>query len=103
MTMPNTKDDNRGDSFAESHGSAALWWTAEKPAAAGWWWVMSTDYEPRIMLFVTDRYFPDSHPIQPFDGPLSTEGWKWFAGPLPEPLEASDEATPPNDQAHRPL
>lgn len=102
MTMNNTKDDNRGDSFAEAHGSAALRWIAE-PTRAGRWWLWHARWSKielvEVMSVGAKGKFRMLGHI--FDVPAAHgQGW-WWAGPI-EPPEPPIEATPPNDQAERP-
>lgn len=63
--------------------------TQERPKVCGFYWVRSNRNPWRqwhIRRFVRMKSpSPDCQLIQPEDGPFSTEGWDWFAGPLNPP------------------
>lgn len=63
-------------------------WTTQKPSECGWYWVKGKvpHNNPDIMRFVIMPIINNSSRIQPQEGPLSTEGWEWFAGPIPKPI-----------------
>lgn len=66
-------------------------WTQTKPTECGYYWVYAETphHTPRILRFVRwEKLFGRSWHIQPHDGPRSTEGWKWFSGPIGLPRHA---------------
>ena len=60
-------------------------WTREKPTKCGYYWVKSRLHYKRITRFIISPVIGDSSHIEPQDGPLSTQGWEWFCGPIPSP------------------
>lgn len=64
-------------------------WTQAKPSKCGYYWVkggpLPKHSNPRILRFRISQITGGSSRIEPEDGPLSSEGWKWFAGPIPSP------------------
>lgn len=63
-------------------------WTKAKPGACGWYWCFTPAQPgwqgagPTIREFI--MFVGVDHP-EPRDGPYSSEGWQFFAGPIKEP------------------
>lgn len=75
--------------FEEKTSSTQFKWTSQKPMECGYYWVKGKrpHTNPRMMRFVIGKLLHGNMSrIQPEDGPLSTEGWEWFAGPIPKPI-----------------
>jgi hypothetical protein len=98
-----------GSDSCPAPGSGALRWSAEKPKAAGWWWWEEKHTTPggRILTSrgVDEVYLCGGRRRQLWVnyGQTSTivknhPAGRW-AGPLPEPLEASDAETGHIDDA----
>jgi hypothetical protein len=68
--------------MSDHHGYGLLW-TKKKPTRIGWYWVRKGTANPEIRRFV--RWDSDKGNVEPYDGPYSTFGWDWFAGPLQAP------------------
>lgn len=82
---------------APAQCSGALTWSAEKPKRRGWWWVKhKQDKAPSEIREIKGRlcieFFGTWIPVE-----KAPHGLLW-AGPLPEPLEASDAQTLPNEK-----
>lgn len=95
------------DQLAESvryaaRGSGALTWSAEKPKRRGWWWVDGLNAHPPFQV-VPVAQMGDEWLVLLWGQwrPVARcNGMRW-AGPLPEPLEASDVEPLPNDKHQR--
>lgn len=87
--------------FPAAPGSGALPWSAEKPKRRGWWWVLDPDFEEPRVLRVDNQSWDAGRlaAYSPLDGwqPIDTcpDHWRW-AGPLVEPVAASDAQPLPN-------
>jgi hypothetical protein len=89
------------EAFAATTGYAAQLWSAEKPKAEGWWWVQLPKY-PDLKVVVRVYRSPNEtlcvymhaggHKMM-----KDTHGY-WWAGPLPEPLDAPDVEPPHSAQ-----
>lgn len=59
-------------------------WTRNKPTEPGRYWC-KTDLPPNNVGRIR-RFHIEAGKLEPTSGGLSTLGWDWFAGPLPEPV-----------------
>lgn len=87
--------------------SGALTWSAEKPAAGGWWWseaAAQDGFDPRVAVRLVRELRPYGNRLCIFINRVGwypiedLVGWR-FAGPLPEPVEASSVEPLPNDES----
>lgn len=86
---------------APARGSGALRWTAETPKRRGWWWVDGLNAHPPFQV-VPVAQMGDEWVVLMWGQwrPVTQcKGMRW-AGPLVEPVEASDAAT--LTRAHEP-
>ena len=69
-------------------------WTKTKPTKCGYYWVKGKaprHHNPQILRFRIIAKMGGGQCVQPESGPLSTEGWEWFCGPIPKPSNAPHE------------
>lgn len=62
-----------------------LKWRSEKPTREGWYWCRREGYDDQIRKF--EPGVLSNGGIEPVDGPLSTAGWRYLAGPIERPEE----------------